>query len=178
LKNKFIMKKIFLLLALAAMTQIPARGADAPEATTYQIRNVKYQELLRPRDANNANGTPIVLYPAQPWKCMTWRLQPAGESVFHLKNLFTAKTFCASRDTNAPRTFVTQIPLAKDDGESPAWHFIKLDNGNFEITEGQSTRALTAIEESGSFRIVLAPWKNADEQKWVLEKIDPKDLTL
>jgi len=34
-----------------------------------------------------------VLYPAEPWKCMTWKLRPAGESVFHVQNHFTSKTF-------------------------------------------------------------------------------------
>jgi hypothetical protein len=157
-----------------------AFAADAPEATTYQIRNVKHQELLRPRDANSANGTPIVLYPAQPWKCMTWRLQPAGESAFHLKNLFTGKTFCTSADTNAPQQFVTQIPLAKDGGESPAWQFTKLDDGNYKIADSKSGKVLTAKKSAADSeaKIVTAPWENQDEQKWILEKMDPKQLTM
>lgn len=155
-------------------------AADAPEATTYQIRNVKHQELLRPRDANNATGTPIVLYPAQPWKCMTWRLQPAGESSFHLKNLFTGKTFCSNADTNAPTRAVTQIPLSKNGGESPAWQFTKLDDGNYKITDSKSGKVLTAKKGAGESepKIVIAPWENQDEQKWILEKMDPKQLTM
>jgi hypothetical protein len=156
-------------------------STNTPEATTYQIRNVKHQELLRPRDANNATGTPIVLYPAQPWKCMTWRLQPAaGESAFHLKNLFTGKTFSASGDTNAPTLFVKQIPLAKDDGESPAWLFTKLDDGSYKITDRKSGKVLTAKKSEGEYevKITLAPLENLAEQKWILEKMDPKQLTM
>ena len=155
-------------------------NAKVPEATTYQIRNVKHQELLRPRDANSANGTPIVLYPAQPWKCMTWRLQPAGESAFHLKNLFTAKTISAGADTNAPSPSVTQVPLAKDGGESPTWQFTKLNDGNYKITDSKSGQALTAVKAAGESeaRIMIAPWQNLDEQKWLLEKMDPKQLTM
>jgi Ricin-type beta-trefoil lectin domain-like len=157
-----------------------AFAADTPEATTYQIRNVKHQELLRPRDANNATGTPLVLYPAQPWKCMTWRLQPAGESAFYLKNMFTGKTFSAPADTNAPTPFVTQIPLAKNGGESPAWVFTKLDDGSYKITDVKSKKVLTAkkSESESEVKISLAPWQNLDEQKWILEKIDPKNLTM
>ena len=183
------MKRINLLLAALAVAfgnfcavaeDAPAKANQAPEATTYQIRNVRHQDLLRPRDANSANGTPIVLYPAQPWKCMTWRLQPAGESAFHLKNLFTSKTICAGTDTNAPQQFVTQVPLAKNGGESPAWQFNKLADGNYEITDSKSGKALTALKNANEYevKIVVAPWQNLDEQKWVLEKMDPKQLTM
>jgi len=175
--KKFNVFKVILALVFVHSF---AFAADAPEATTYQIRNVKHQELLRPRDANNATGTPIVLYPAQPWKCMTWRLQPAGESAFHLKNLFTGKTFCTSADTNAPQPFVTQIQLAKDGGESPAWQFTKLDDGHYKIADSKSGKVLTAKKsaDDSEAKIMTAPWENQDEQKWILEKMDPKQLTM
>jgi hypothetical protein len=187
-KNK-ITKKLNLLLAALAIglgnlvafaEDTPAKANQAPEATTYQIRNVKHQDLLRPKDANGATGTPIVLYSAQPWKCMTWRLQPAGESAFHLKNLFTSKTFSASADTNAPQRAMTQVPLAKEGGESPAWQFSKLDDGSYKITDSKSGKALTAVKVAGEYevKIVVAPWQNLDEQKWQLEKMDPKQLTM
>jgi hypothetical protein len=166
--------------SFAEDTPANANSAKSPEATTYQIRNLKHQELLRPKDANGANDTPIVLYPAQSWKCMTWRLQPAGESAFHLKNLFTSKTFCASSNTNAQQQSVTQVPLSKDGGESPTWQFTKLADGNYKITDSKSGKALTAVKGSDdySIKIVIAPWQNLDEQKWQLEKIDPKQLTM
>jgi hypothetical protein len=176
------MKKLNLFTVILAMVLgcCGAFAGDAPEATTYQIRNVKHQELLRPRDANSATGTPIVLYPAQPWKCMTWRLQPAGESAFHLKNLFTGKTFSASADTNAPTSFVTQIPLTKNGGESSAWSFTKLDDGNYKISDNKSGKVLTAKKsaDESEAKIVAALWENQDEQKWILEKMDPKQLTM
>jgi hypothetical protein len=183
-KTKFLLLALTLLVSRGGVyaedAAVAASNNQVPEATTYQIRNLKHQELLRPRDANSANGTPIVLYSAQPWKCMTWRLQPAGESAFHLKNLFTSKTICASADTNAPQQFVTQIPLAKDAGESPAWKFIKLADGNYEITDSKTGKALTAAKNAGEYevKIVIAPWQNLDEQKWILEKMDPKQLTM
>ena len=169
-----------LQLGLAAFAEERPATATAPEATTYQIRNLKHHELLRPKDANGATGTPIVLYPAQSWKCMTWRLQPAGDSAFNLKNLFTSKTFCASSDTNAAQQVVTQIPLAKDGGASPAWQFTKLDDGSYKITDAKSGKALTAVKggDDYSVKIVVAPWQNLDEQKWQLEKMDPKQLTM
>jgi hypothetical protein len=155
-----------------------ASSGQTPDATTYQIRNVKFQDLLRPREANSANGTPIVLYPAQPWKCMTWRLQPVGDSAFHLKNLFTGKTFRA--DTNAPQSAVTQIPLANAGGDSPAWKFNRLADGSYEIADSHSGKALTAVKSAAddSIEIVTAAWQNLDTQKWILEKMAPKQLTM
>ena len=183
------MKKINLFMAALAVAlgnfsvsaeDAPAKANPVPEATTYQIRNVKHQDLLRPKDANNATGTPIVLYSAQPWKCMTWRLQPAGESGFHLKNLFTSKTFAAGSDTAAPQPSVTQVPLAKDGGDSPVWQFTKLEDGNYKIADSKSSKVLTAVKHAGEYevKIVIAPWQNQDEQKWQLEKMDPKQLTM
>ena len=173
-----------LLLALGNLHALAedssAKANQAPEATTYQIRNLKNQELLRPKNANGATGTPIVLYPAQPWKCMTWRLQPAGGSAFHLKNLFTGKTFSAGADTNAPTSFVTQIPLAKEGGESPAWQLTRLDDGSYKIADSKSGKVLTANKsgDESEAKIVTAPWENQDGQKWILEKMDPKSLTM
>ncbi|MCX6903304.1 MAG: RICIN domain-containing protein [Verrucomicrobia bacterium] len=136
--------------------------------------------MLRPKDANGATGTPIVLYSAQPWKCMSWRLQPAGDAAFALKNLFTSKTFAAGSETGAAQPAVTQVPLAKAEGESPAWQFTKLDDGSYKITDSKSGKALTAAKAAGEYeaKVVVAPWQNLDEQKWRLEKMDPKQLTM
>src|SRR5512137_396782 len=83
------------LLASAQERQSGASDAKPLEAGTYHVRNQKFKDLLRPENANGADGTRIVLYSAQPWKCMTWRLRPAGTSGFSLQNLFTSKTFAA-----------------------------------------------------------------------------------
>jgi hypothetical protein len=157
-----------------------AKTSGLPEATTYQIRNVKFQDLLRPRDANNADGTAIVLYSAQPWKCMTWRLQPAGESQFVLKNLFTGKTFCSGTKTNAAARFVMQTPLTKTARESTAWQFTKLADGSYKIIEPKSGQALTATKDDGKYEahIAVLPWQDQPEQKWLLEKMDTKQLTM
>lgn len=184
--NKLFLPLLALSLSLAcafgADTSATSKQSDTPEATTYQIRNAKYHDLLRPRDANNADGTPIVLYSAQPWKCMTWRLQPATnvDSAFVLKNLFTGKTFHADADTNAAPRFVTQTPLAKGGGESPAWQVIKLTDGSYKIIEPKSGHALTAVLADGASaaRITIGPWEDKAEQKWQLEKMDPKNLTM
>ncbi len=59
----------------------------------YAIKNVVTGMLLRIKDANGKNGTPLVAYNPQNWKCMTWNFIPVEGNTYQLKNLFTSKTF-------------------------------------------------------------------------------------
>ena len=141
---------------------------------SYQIRNKKFGDLLRPEGANGAVGTRIVLYPAEPWKCMTWKLQPAGDSGFHVQNHFTAKTF-SIKDGGKN---VIQIAFAHEADGRPIWRFTKLPDDTYRISEAKSSEALTAVGDGGTVHIVVAPWQDKTEQKWDLEKIDPAKLTM
>ena len=101
-----IMKRLK-LFCICLAGSIIALGATAGESASqpgagnqakpgsFQVRSQKYGDLLRPEEANGADGTRIVLYPAQLWKCMTWKLHSSGESRFQLQNHFTSKTFAA-----------------------------------------------------------------------------------
>ncbi len=135
---------------------------------------------MRPQDANNADGTPIVLYPAQLWKCMTWRFSSAGESRFHLQNHFTSKTFVGGASAEGKSTPVAQVPFAKDKSDPPAWQFTRLNDGTFGITDPKTGKALTALEEANhsGVKVVLDAWAGGDNQKWRLTDIDPKTLTM
>jgi hypothetical protein len=155
----------------------PDSKASAPES--FQIRNKKFGELLRPQDANGADGTRIVLYPAQPWKCMTWKLHPAGESAFQLQNHFTSKTFAPADKADGTQTAVAQVPFGKEIQGRLTWRFTKLPDGLYQITESKSGKALTAVASNGdAVRIVVAPLGQGDEQKWELIKTDPSKLTM
>lgn len=153
----------------------PAVGPSSP--ASYQVRNKKYGELLRPQDANGANGTRIVLYPAQPWKCMTWKFHPAGESAWQLQNHFTSKTFAAAA-TDQAQPQVAQLPFAKEPAERPTWQFTKLADGTYKITDTKSGKALTAVKDDSGLRVVTQAWQDQDDQKWELLPIDPKQLTM
>jgi hypothetical protein len=157
----------------------PAAGKEAKPGS-FQIRNQKYGNLLRPEEANSADGTRIVLYPAQPWKCMTWRLHGTGDSKFQLQNHFTGKTFAAEAGADKADAAVTQVPFSKKPEERPTWQLVKLTDGTYKITDSKSGKALTAVkEETGSgVRIVARAWRDGAEQKWELIEIDPKQLTM
>jgi hypothetical protein len=152
-------------------------GSAAPES--FQIRNKKFGDLLRPEDANAANGTRIVLYPAQAWKCLTWKLHPAGESIFQVQNHFTSKTFASAAKADGPQSAVAQVPFSREAKERPAWRFMKLPDGFYQIIEVKSGQALTAIaSDGGGARVVVAPLGQGDDQKWELIKTDPSKLTM
>lgn len=150
---------------------------SATATESYQIRNKKFGDLLRPKDANGAEGVRIVLYPAEPWKCMTWKLRPAGNSGFQVQNHFTSKTFIVNPSHG--ETNVIQTAFAREAGERPVWRFIKFADGSYQITDAKSGAALTAVGgTSEPVRVVVVPWQGSAEQKWELEKIDPAKLTM
>lgn len=149
------------------------------EPATYQIRNKQYQELLRPKDANSAEGTQMVLYSPQPWKCMTWKVQPATNEGYSLRNVFTSKTFAAGK-AGESSTAVVQVTFSRQPENVPVWQFTKMSDGTYEISEVKTSKALTAVPDVDGYgeRIVLQPWQDSDAQKWELLKIDPKELTM
>jgi len=163
----------------AAESESGPTTAKAATPESFQIRNKKFGQLIRPEDANSANGTPIVLYPAQSWKCLTWKMFSAGESVFQLQNHFTSKTFASAAKADGDQTAVTQVPFSKEAKERPTWRFTKLPDGLYQIVEVKSGKALTAVSASGgNAHVVVAPLGQSDAQKWELIKTDPDKLTM
>jgi len=163
---------------MAAESETSAVPAKAAASESFQIRNKKFGDLLRPEDANNANGTRIVLYPAQSWKCLTWKLHLAGDSVFQVQNHFTSKTFEPSAKADGAQPPVLQVPFSKEAKERPSWRFTKLPDGLYQIIEVKSGKVLTAVPDGGGARVVVAPLGQGDDQKWELIKTDPSKLTM
>src|ERR1700712_6020901 len=58
----------------------------------YAIKNTQTGLLLRVKDAQKANGTPIVAYSPVNWKCVTWDFMHVQGDTYQLRNLFTSKT--------------------------------------------------------------------------------------
>ena len=167
---------VALFICTASQAGVDAGTNSATPPKSYQIRNLKYADLLRPEDANSANGTRLVLYPAQPWKCMTWKLIPAGADTFQLRNHFTTKTFEAGSTNEAAA--VAQVPFGKDAAVRPTWRFIMLADGTYEIADTKTSRALTAEKDRGAAKITLESWRDQPQQKWELIEIDPATLTM
>jgi hypothetical protein len=153
-----------------------AADDPAPAIKSYQIRNAKFRQLLRPENASNKDGARLVLYPAQPWKCMTWKAHPAGDATVQLQNIFTGKTLAGK--TNAAETAVVQVPFGRDSARRPSWQLVKLTAGLYQIKDAASGEVLTAAASDDGAFVKLAPWQDKEEQKWELLETDPASLTM
>jgi len=156
------MKRLLPLLALVASVLI-AQADPLPEYA--QIRSVAKDLLLRPVNASNKTGAPIVLYPAQSWKCMTWKIE--GTDTVTLQNVFTGKPF-------VPKGEKYQI-LQADKDANKEWKIEPAGDGVFKISDPKSGMVLTVVDDE---HIALGPWLDKPEQKWKIEAKNPADLTM
>ena len=143
---------------------------------SFHIRNKKFGDLLRPRNASHMDGTALVLYPAKLWKCLTLKFVPAGESTFQLENHYTSKSFAPDQAAAGAQARVKQVPLSSQSANQPSWKFTKLPGGEYRIVDRSSGRCLTAIPEGGSGEVFVftAPCLDSGEQKWELVKAPDK----
>lgn len=168
------------LLATLSGVLIAATALLADELQpneSFQICNVQFGNLLRPLDASNRDGTPIVLYPAAPWKCMTWKCVPQGEN-YSLQNRFTSKTLAASGSNDGQPNFLVQTPWAKIYADRPAWKFTKLEDGNYKILDPKTGQVLTSLkDDQHGVRVALEEWADKRGQRWEIRKA-PARLTM
>jgi hypothetical protein len=134
---------------------------------SHGLRNEKYGLMLRPRDASNKDGEPIVLYPDQPWKCMAWHFE-AKDAGVRLVNYFTSKSFVVDR-AGGGRALVQQ-PSSSEKQPQETLHFIDLGDGLYEIEAPGGGGVLSGIDSDGhgDLRVVVAPWTKAASQMWRL----------
>lgn len=168
------------ILAVVSVLLLPPLGLQADEVKggeSFQIRNAEFGELLRPLNASTKVGAPIVLYPAAPWKCMTWRCVPAGDA-YSLQNHFSSKTFAANGGLDGQTNYAEQIPWAENPDERPKWTFTKLDDGSYKIADARTGLVLTAVGDARhEVRVSLESWSDKSSQKWEVLKA-PDKLTM
>jgi len=161
-----------ILAAIVGAASAPAATAPAtqPAATqplageSHQIENLAQGDLLRPRDASSKEGAPLVLYPHQAWRCMTWKFDPAAGDAVRLVNYFTHKTLHPSGA--ADRAAVTQQTAGKDATDEQRWRFIPLgDDGTFRIEHVPTGRVLSVTADGD---VIVEKWTGAATQKWKL----------
>ena len=60
---------------------------------------------------------------------------------------------------------VTQVSFGKEVSARPAWRFVKLGDGSYEIVETKSGHALMVVAAEGPEKIVTQTWSEKPEQK-------------
>lgn len=167
------MKKIALLIAFIGCAFI-ATAQDIKG--NFAIKNVKTGLLLRIKDAKSKNGTPIVAYYPENWKCMTWNFKKTDSNTYQLQNLFSNKTLqpiaaaaadvafdeqpLVSGDAKQQYEFIP-ITLAKKDT-----YLIKLKGTDLFVTPADSKGTVNSA-------IILAVKRDNIDQQWFIYEQAP-----
>lgn len=140
---------------------------------TYAIKNVKTGMLLRVKDASDRNGTPLVAYNPQNWKCVTWEFQSKGENTYQLKNLYTNKTFQPLGQAK-DAVVMEEQPLVID-ATNQQYEFIKVKKDTYLIRLKSTELYLTPADSEGSINspILLANKKDTLLQQWSIYPQNP-----
>lgn len=159
------------LALISCMTQSYGQNIQG----TYAIKNVETGLLLRIKDANNKDRTPLVAYPASNWKCMTWDFQQVEGETYRLRNLFTNKTFQPVAKVQKEGVALEQMPLLKND-ESQEWEFIPVSIDIYMIKLKNSNLYITPSSEKNGVNspIILSGKKEGKLQNWMIYLQDPK----
>lgn len=164
--NRFSITLLLLASMLAASAQ--------PITGTYAIKNVQTGMLLRIKDANKANGTPLVSYNPVNWKCMTWDFRQTAENTYQLRNLFSGKTFQPQSET-APGVAMEEQPLLEGNAQQQ-YEFIGAGKNSYLIRLKGTELYLTPADDKGTVNgaIVLAPKSNSKLQQWTIYEQHPE----
>ncbi len=165
MKKNILLLTGFLVLAASAFSQ-QIKGH-------YAIKNVQTGMLLRVMDAHSENGTPLVAYGPENWKCMTWEFKTTGANVYQLQNLLTAKTFEPSAKPDAGVTLVEE-PIGNSTSYQQ-YEFIKDKGNNYLIRLRGTNLYLAPVDKKGSTNsaIILAARSNSPEQLWEIYTQEP-----
>ena len=165
------MKKNILLLAIFL---VPAFSVFSQQIKGhYAIKNVQTGMLLRVMDAHSENGTPLVAYGPENWKCMTWEFNTTGSNVYQLQNLLTGKTFEPSEKPDAGVTLVEE-PIGNSTSYQQ-YEFIKDRDNKYLIRLRGTNLYLAPQDKKGSTNsaIILAARTNSPEQLWEIYSQNP-----
>ncbi|WP_158795314.1 RICIN domain-containing protein [Pedobacter sp. L105] len=140
---------------------------------TYAVKNVKTGMYLRVKDANNKNGTPLVLYHPENWKCMTWDFKHIEGNTYQLQNLLTNKTFQAK---SAPGSGISLEEQPYKTGDAiQQYQFETVSKDIFMIRLKGTDLYITPSDKEGSTnsQIILAKKTNDKLQYWSIYQQSP-----
>ncbi|KQM78091.1 hypothetical protein ASE74_15390 [Pedobacter sp. Leaf216] len=158
------------LLAIGFVLLINYAGIAQTIKGNYAIKNVQTGQLLRVKDASNKNGTPLVAYDPQNWKCMTWNFINVEGNNYHLKNLLTGKTFQPKQADIA----LEEQPLALGNNKQQ-YEFEPAGKDTYLIKLKGTELYLTPEDKEGKSNsaIILAKKSNTKDQQWTIYAQSP-----
>jgi hypothetical protein len=160
------MKNTTIILLILASSIITAHAQVIHG--NYAIKNAQTGMLLRVKDANNADGTPLVAYYPENWKCMTWDFKHIEGNTYQLQNLLTNKTFQAA-STPVADAPLKELPFTagKDVQE---YVFEDAGNNTYRIKLKGTDLYVTPSDKKGSVnsQIILAAKTDEKFQQWLI----------
>jgi Ricin-type beta-trefoil lectin domain-like len=167
------MKNILFLLPLIAAFRLSAQTQPIPLRGDFALKNVHTGKYVRIKDANSADGTPIVAYSPENWKCMTWQFQRSPTGSYILKNLFSGKTLQPPKGETKPGTALEEQPL--DTQKSPEYELVATGKEQYRVRLKGTNLFLTPSDPHGATNslILLQPEQPGDLQEWVLIEQHP-----
>eukprot|EP01035_Chromulina_nebulosa_P001153 gene1153-1557_t len=158
----------FILMATVSFGQV-IKG-------TYAIKNMQTGLLLRIKDANTANGTPLVAYHPVNWKCMTWNFNHVQGQTYQLKNLFSSKTF-QPKTAAVEGVALEEQPLINKQA-SQQYEFILIEKNVYKIKLKGTELYVTPSDTKGSdnSQIILAAKQDGKAQQWTIYEQNPDQI--
>ena len=139
----------------------------------YAIKNVQTGMLLRVKDAASKNGTPLVAYYPENWKCMTWNFKKTDDNTYQLQNLLTNKTFQPVVAAGVNVAFEEQ-PFSAGDNKQQ-YEFINVKKDTYLIKLKGTDLYVTPADAKGTVNsaIILAAKRNTTDQQWFIYEQAP-----
>ena len=158
---------------MALMLGQRGKGQTTAIKGDFVLKNVHTGKYVRIKDANGANGTPIVAYSPVNWKCVTWEFKPSAEGGYTLKNLFSGKTLQPLNGEAKAGAIMEEQPLSKDKNQE--YEVIPAGENQYYVRLKGSELYLTPADPGGETNssIVLQPKKEGDLQRWTLVEQHP-----
>jgi len=162
---------IFVLTALSL--GLLGKAQTTPIKGDFALKNVHTGMYVRIKDANSANGTPIVAYSPVNWKCVTWEFKPAAEGSYMLKNLFSGKTLQPLHGEVRAGVAMEEQPMGNDKVQQ--YEVIAAGGNQYYVRLKGSDLYLTPSDPGGETNssIVLQTKKEGDLQRWTLVEQHP-----
>ena len=168
------MKNGFYLLLIAIFLMFSVNISAQIIKGTFAIKNVQTGMVLRIKDANNKNGTPLVAYEPVNWKCVTWDFKHIAGDTYQLKNLFTGKTFQAKGADSINGGVLEQQPFIAEQ-LNQQYDFVLLQNNIYLIKQKGTALYLTPVDKTGEVNtgIKLTKKDGTKLQQWTIYEQKP-----
>lgn len=162
-----------LILLIVMLSMVSSSSFSQVIKGTFAIKNVENGMLLRVKDANKTNGTPLVAYTPVNWKCVTWDFKHVEGKTYQLQNLFTSKTFQPVQKAS-PGTALEQQPISPQQ-PSQQYEFIPVEKNVYLIKLKDTDLYVTPSDAEGAVNsaIMLEKKKNTKNQYWTLYEQHP-----